>query len=267
MEEITLKPNKKEVAPKVNFKQLFDAKLESIAPLSEQDSEWESEGFQDLGIKKIKRKVPAVIIRFSGDKKPLQLWATDPKNTTSVNYIHDDVREELKKFLETSNLNPEISSNASSAYVIQDDEDKLYLFFDGVVAEGRKSDVEFGYEFGSSHIKKYEELMKRYGIEKMMGQFHETKTEGDTTSYGWKMENILDKDIIGRIRENEYLVTFAQKYQMTNNQFMRFRLRAIAGREATLRDKEATKRGVSYLIDLDDLAKEIIAQDKEEGHL
>ena len=261
MEEIHLKPNIKEIVPKVNFKQIFDEKLQSIAPLSEQESEWESEGFQDLGIKKIKRKVPAVIFRKSFKSK-LQLWTTNPKNIKS-RYPHDDIREELEKFLEANRLNPEIGSNASSAYIIQDNENKLYLFFDGITAEGRKRETEYGYD----SVKKYEDLMQQYGIEKMMGQFSETKKKGNTTSDGWKMENILDKDIIGRIRENEYLVKFAEKYQMTNNQFMRFRLRAIAGREAALKDKEGASKGISYLIDLDDLAKEVIAQDKEEGHL
>lgn len=257
----------REIKKKINFRKIFAEKIESIEPLSEQDSEWESAGFQDLGIKKIKRKIPAVIFRgFSGNK--LQLWATDPKNTTQVNYIHDDVREELEKFLEASNLDPEISSNATSAYIIQDDEDKLYLFFDGVVAEYRKEDVSFGYDYGVESLKKYEELMKRYGIEKMMGQFNETKTEGDTKTLGWKMENILDKDIIGRIRENEYLVKFAKKYGMNNTQFMRFRVRAIEGRKAALGDREAAEKGISYLdVDLDNLAKEIMAQSEEEGHV
>lgn len=185
-----------------------------------------------------------------------------------MNYIHDDVREELKKFLEASNLDPEISSYATSAYIIEDDEDKLYLFFNGAVAEYRKNDVKYGYEFGYKNIKKYEELMQRYGIEKMIGQFDETKTEGDTTTFGWKMENILDKDIIGRIRENEYLVKFSKKYKMTNTQFMRFRVRAIEGKKAALGDKEAARKGVSFLdIDLDNLAKEVVAQSEEEGHL
>jgi hypothetical protein len=121
------------------------------------------------------------------------------------------------------------------------------------VAENRKEDIEFAYKFGSKHIKEYEELMKRYGIEKMMGQF----SDGN---YGWKMENILNKDIIGRIRENEQLVKFAKKYQMTNNQFMRFRIRATSSVEGYKKEK----KNLRYMVDLDTLAKEIINQDKEE---
>lgn len=260
-----LVPESREIKKKIDFRQIFNTKLESIAPLSEQDSEWESADFQDLGIKKVKRKIAAVIFGFSVNK--LQLWITDPKNTES-NYIHDDVKVELGKFLETNNSKMKIGLTGS-AYIIQNGEGKLYLFFDGVVAEGRKNDVDFGYDYGIESLKKYEELMQRYGIEKMIGQFSEVTTKGDTTTYGYKMMNILNKDIIGRIRENEYLVGFAKKYGMTNNQFMRFRIRAIAGREATLtdKDKEITKRGFRYLVNLDDLAKEVIAQDKEEGHL
>ena len=258
----------REIKKKIDFRKIFAEKIESITPLSEQDSEWESADFQDLGIKKIKRKIPAVIVRFSGNNKKLQLWITDPKDTTTANYIHDDVREELGKFLEANKLNPEISKNATSAYVIQDEEGRLYLFFNGITAEGKKFDVEMGYNYGLDYLKKHEELMQRYGIEKMIGQFDETITKGDTTSYGWKMENILDKDIIGRIRENEYLVKYAQKYKMTNIQFMRFRLRAIEGRKAALGNKEAAEKGISYLdVDLDNLAKEILAQSEEEGHL
>jgi hypothetical protein len=267
LEGLIPESREREFKKKIDFRQVFRAKLESIAPLSEQESKWESPDFQSLGIKKIKRKIPAVIFRkyFEGN---MQLWITDHRNTTELNYIHDDVRVELRKFLEANNLNPEISLNASSAYIIQDDKDKLYLFFDGVVAEGRKDDVDFGYDCGIESLKKYEKLMKRYGIEKMMGQFNKIKIEGNTTSYGWKMENILDKDIIGRIRENEYLVSFAKKYKMTNSQFMRFRIRAIAGREAVLlTEKEIVKRGFRYLVNLDDLAKEVIVQDKEDGHL
>jgi len=252
-------PEQKEKRPKLDFKQIFQEKLESITPLSDEDSEWEAVDFRNLGIKIIKRKAPAIIFSFPKNKE--QLWATDPKNIKS-NYPHDKVRAELENFLKTNHYKPGIISYATSAYIMQDDKNKLYLFFDGPTAERKKEEADRGYYDG---VKKYDDLIQRYGIEKMIGQFPEITTEGDTTTYGYKMVPILDRDIIGKIRENDYLRSFAKKYGMSISQFMRFRIRAISAREAAIKDKEASEKGMQYLIDLDTLAKEVLLP--EEGHL
>ena len=251
---LTSQERKKEI----DFSAIFNEKLESITPLSEQESKRESGKFQSIGIKKIIRKCPAIIfVNFFGDKK--QLWITDSLKTDN-DHPHTKVKKELKDFLEINKLNQENKLRVlSSAYVVQDDENKLYLFFDGFPTETIERDIN---EYGFNYIKKYEELMQSYGIKKMIGLLPETTNKGDYAN-GRNVENILDKDIIGKMREDESLVSYAKKYKMTNNQFMRFRIRAIAIREAVLKNKGTIDGGKKYLINLDDLAQEIIIQDKE----
>lgn len=258
----------KEVLGSVDFKKIFNDKLANIAPLSEQEDKGFEKIFKNFEIGKIKKKCPAVIFEGFPENK-MQLWIADPKNIVNNNYSHYETRKELKNFLETNKLDPTTTQLADLAYIIQDEKEKLFLFFDGQFAEAIKKSIERGkrYDYFFS-IKKYEDLMRRYGIEKMIGQFTElTTTSNGAIINSYKTENILNEDVLGEIRENEYLFSYAKKYNMTKNQFINFRIRAIAGREAALKDKEAAERGTSYLINLDDLAKEVIAQDVKENHL
>lgn len=256
-----------EKAP-INFKRIFDDKLESIKPLSTSDSEWEAHGLDEVGINSVKRKAPCIIFYSKRDiDLGYNIWLEDSRDCDR-RYPHDDVIDSFKKFQKENKIT--IDYGNFSGFIIEDKEGKKYLLFLDNVAEYKKEDV-----IDQESRRYLIDLSRDYGIEKIIGSFKyeiketsENPTSGAfsyTVSTGFKFENILDENILANIRENSYLKSFAEKYKMTNTQFMRFRIRAISGRKAY--EKEKVDEGVRYLINLDDLAKEVIAQDKEEGYL
>ena len=86
------------------------------------------------------------------------------------------------------------------------------------------------------------DLGERYGLEKIIGRFGHIGDEE-------KIENLLDFDLVGRLREDNYLAGFAKKYKMTNNQFMRFR--------SLVKSMQAAKQST----DVDKIAKDVATED------
>ena len=258
---------RKETKPVIDFQQIFESKLASIEPLTPQEAEWESRGLEDIGVNSVIRQAPCVILypdpMKNDAEKNYDIWVEDAKNC-SFDYPHEDVQETFKKFQKQQGGG--IAKPGRSAYVIEDNQKRLYLLFGTKAAEFTKQDLDYADE-----RKLWEGLMLRYHFSKLIGQFPYQKRwveDGvDHGEFGSNFVNIFDKDIVGRIRENSYLMHFADKYGMTNTQFMRFRLRAISARDVALSDKESAERGTGYLLDLDTLAKDVIAQDREEGSL
>lgn len=250
--------NKIEKNP-LDLKKAFEEKLGSIEPLSEREGWWESAGLHEFGIETIKRKAPCILFY---DKKDINsgfnLWLEDAKEC-HPDYPHNDVEKKLRKFLEENKI--QLNFMDFSSYFIEDNKEKRYLFFDAITAEWLKSNMK------SSKPKiNMEKLMLNYNIDKIFGKFPHSQEDDYSQSTDSNIVNIIGKDAFGSIRENSYLISFAQKYNMTNSQFMRFRLRAIASREAMLHDekaKNAIEKGATYSIDLDTLAQETVSENEE----
>ncbi len=260
---------KKESSPEINYKEIFDQKLASIKGVSRGKGDVLS-GLEGLGIKVVKL-APALIFspkEFEWPKKEYQLWLED-FNDTGVMYPHAKAEDRLKQFLASKKveLPKETRMILLSSYVIQDDQGSVYLIVDNLLGRVIRTDVS-----DEESQTKWSDLVSRYALKQVITKIPEGKSVIDLYSsrYGSKPETLISLDLVGQIRENMYLLSFGEKYKMTNSQFMRFRLRAITSREAALNDKDAALNGVSYLINLDDLAKEVVSapkEEKEEGYL
>lgn len=245
----------------INFKEIFDAKFDSIKTLTSDEIKYESYGLDGLITGNLKKKAPCVL--FYPDKDMFlgyNIWVKDAKNCDK-RFPHSDVESEFEEFQKSKKV--DIAHFTGSAYILEDDLKKKYLLFSAVAAKGRKDQLNH-----DTFLKNMlEDLVERYGISKIFGQFSfgGVETLGDFTKndYSSKIVDLQNNDIFGAIRENTYLYSFAEKYKMTNSQYMRFRIRAISSSRASLERREDADKGISYLIDLDDLAEEVKEQNIE----
>lgn len=91
--------------------------------------------------------------------------------------------------------------------------------------------------------------MQKYNIKKIIGQFNERELPNGSKIFGYTgTQEILNLELVGKERENRFLHSFAQKYKMTNTQFLRF-----------LTHIKTQKQGQTY----DEIAQEVIRMDKE----
>jgi hypothetical protein len=114
-------------------------------------------------------------------------------------------------------------AKVSSAVTFVDGEDKRHLLLDAVgtyaAKEERKYDKDGSQEFWLG-------LAKDYGLTAVLGD--------------WQMRNFrtnepirfADSELLGKLREEDYLFSFAKEHQMTNSQFLRFRTLAMSANNA-----------------------------------
>ena len=245
-----------ENAPKHDFRAIFLKKLEAIKPIPEQDREDWASVYTELGIQKLKREAPVLIFGFQKkeyqDPSSLDLWVTDPKDIRDSFQPHWDVEKGLGDFLgiDVRKYNPLFYK--IGGHLLQDENDVLYLLVDEIRART------LGYRDPSRLL----DLMRKYQIDKIVGQFKKVTEKGDTTVYGWEDKVIVDADLIGERRENLRLLNIAKKYNMTNTQFMRFRILAKSSIDA-YKSGKVNEPGVNILRDVEEIAKEVVAEDKE----
>lgn len=222
----------------IDFKQIFLQRLSKIEPFSEEEGKDEAYFFAQAGIEQVKKRAVALVFPSKNEgidyfDRPLDLWIEDYKDIGDKDYPHYQAVEKLERFLLDNEYNEYIGGlNMRSAYVIQDVKNRIFLLFDEGPAEIPKGDLEF--EYGERWVK----LIEKYNLENILGDYSDDF-----------MVTPIGGDIVGKIREDNFLRNFAEKYQMTNFQFMRFRTFILSAKKS------------NTSINYDSVAKEIIAED------
>ena len=67
----------------------------------------------------------------------------------------------------------------------------------------------------------------------------------------------MDQDLIGERREDLYFLSIAKKYDMTNIQYMRFRIIAKSVLDA------AKEKGIQIIKSIEEIAQEVVNENKE----
>ncbi len=209
---------KKEKMPKVDYRQIFWDKLNSMPALSDDEIMDESRGFSEFGIQQVRKKAPAII--FEGKKirndRNYDLWIEDP-NDVSRRFPHDELEDSLKYFQEERGIKVE-RHGSFHGYVIQDEKNNVHLFFEGIAGQNMFKNVN---QFAFIGYKKWMlNLMRKYGVEKMICNLSEFHRDGLKV-----LEEALevDTDVVGKTREENYFRDFAEKYGMTYSQYIKFR--------------------------------------------
>lgn len=229
----------------------FTHKINAFVPLSPQDGKDEAWRLNGIGITQAKFRAPTCIFIYNPDQHPefprYELWVKDPKTLIERYQPHWEVREELDEFARQNNFTTD--NIPLSGYVLQDDKDKLHLTVDPYTAK------DLGSRFTSDDWlrKSWTRLVEAYGISTIFGNIPFTNTfEKDGMIHSTNdviVTKVVDQDLIGQIREDNFLGEIAIRNQMTNSQYLRLQLLTSGARDA--------KIPVVY----ENIAKEIIADD------
>lgn len=255
-----------ERARATDFKKIFLITLASVAPISKDRRQYKEIGLEALGIREVVKEIPAMIffVPDSGQhdyegEGHYEMWAVNPAEIKDKFEPHYEVTEKLAKLLDTE-MHPferELKYNLFGGKIIVDDNDKLYLLIDEIRAEELESKMK-------TNEKRILDLLVRYKINKVVGKFWRTRKIGNDESSGNEYEMVVDEDIIGKRRENTYLLKLARENGLSNSQFMRFRARAISAKEANekiAKQNARRKKKVGYIpVDYDKIIKEILEE-------
>ncbi|MEK9165619.1 MAG: hypothetical protein AAB525_02055 [Patescibacteria group bacterium] len=199
----------------VDFRQRFWEKLASILPPLFRKEE--ACHFKNFGIEEIVKKCPSVIFMLDQREAPYEIWIENQKEV-SFAYPHNDIYKKLAEFKSKNDL-PTCNVQADS-YIIQDKRGKVCLFFDH--KETPFVNLKMKDKNGEAIIAKWADLMERYSIEKMVGNFSDI----DFSEIGAEdnqAQLILDRDdkMIEKIRLDNLIFSLAQQYKLTNSQYLK----------------------------------------------
>lgn len=141
------------------------------------------------------------------------LWIENPDDIENKDFPHSELDRSFEQFLKRNNL---LGFRVASCTIIQDKEDKRYLLLDprGIIkvnSELRRS---------LSKIESYwTQLAVDYRIEAIIGEYKRENAMDNPDHI-----KIIDSDLIGRLREAQYLLSIAQRYKMTISQYLRLRI-------------------------------------------
>ncbi|MCL5113856.1 MAG: hypothetical protein M1372_01655 [Patescibacteria group bacterium] len=237
---------------KPDFVGEFNRRLQAIKPLSEEEGKHEAFDLRDIGINNVKRKGVAVLFSFDKNLAIVpDIWVED---YTSIDddYPHSVGETRLNNYL-GQNAPHLISSFVITGhgYVYQDREDKLFL---EPTVEYIESEIEQYRDYGKSNIplETWEELLKNYGVEAIIGLFSLTDQEKEK---GIRSKLVLSQEIAAKIRKDFFLLSVAKKHELTNTEFLRLRALAMSADEEMFRAAESGESIV--LLDKNKLARKI----------
>lgn len=228
-----------------DFREIFYKTLEETPPFVRTLAKEYS--FSEIGITQINKLIPTLIFTSmdllteteSVDLSDLNLWLLNPYGTPNEPYPHLLMDDELKAFLKNYNKLP---IHMFRGNIIQDDFGKIYLWpirgTEKLVTDNLNAGINSKDDLFFQ--KRWVTLIEKYGIEKIISSREEGKV-------------ILERNLINLIdqkTEDEYLFSFARKYEMTYFQYLRFRCLVDSAKETLVSTN------------FEKVAKEIIEFDK-----
>lgn len=244
--------NKEEPLP--DFERVFLKRLGEIKPLEREKSEYWSSFFGFKNFKPIKKEIPALLLysRNQSDKQSCDLWITDPSEIKLIHHPHAQVTADLAEFLktDTENLFKKFLTYPISARILQDENNTLYLLVDEGWSDFFTTKISRSLQENSLL-----DFLDRYKIKKIIG-VHSADNLYLSENIA---KTIIDEDLIGQRREDLLLYDFAKRYNMTNTQYMRFRVRVKSATNVMTDDR--FKEFIS--IYAEKIAQEVIEDDKK----
>lgn len=235
-----------------DFRKIFLEKLKKIEPIPEKDRKYKADGLEAIGIKSLKRRAPALLLlnlpKNKEGEREFGLWITDPSLISDFWQPHFEVEKDLSIFLGININDSKFPKYSIGAEILQDDDDKLYLLMN----EGPAETLDVSLKNDKLRIRLLD-LLQSYEITRVAGSFPRVHQEVGVSSTREEIKILLDEDLIGKRREDLYLLKFAKEYNMNNTQYMRFR---IMVKSIT----DAVKKKDLFLIEknINEIAQEII---------
>ncbi len=208
----------KETLP--DFLKIFNERLQSIEPATGEDAKGLATWYDDPEITEIRREVPAVFFDSNNLEQfapPVDIWIENSDNLDRTShYIHDQVVEKLGKFL-GKNTMPYLLAG----YILENSKGERFLVLDDIRAGGVRSNIERHEEFGGQEDLALLDVLNKYKISKVVKKTSKKIVSGDTTSWVGSSEEVIEKSMLDKRREDMALINIAKKHGMTNSQYLR----------------------------------------------
>lgn len=206
-----------------DFRKIFSERLAEIEPLKDEEAINLASWYADTGIKGIRKEVPAIIFRSGKDERsPLDnIWIENSNVTEKerVSFVHNRISKDLADFLEIDGR-PDVLSG----YMVEDMEGQLHLIVDLQIG----SIIRNNQELEDEDYKSILDVMRVYGITDIIekaSKRQERMTKRGVVDYQDRItEALVDQSLIDKRREDLFLINLAQKYSMTNSQYMRLKI-------------------------------------------
>lgn len=198
----------------------------------------------DIKVDLIRKRVPAVVFVASKsefiyhDTAIVGLWVEPTDTLETGTYPHWQLEERMNLFVRPLGVH---FAKVSSASVFIDGDNQKHLVLD-TVGTARAKEEKRDRQADSEEF--WVGLAREYNLASVLG---------DSGMRNWKGEQarFADSDLLGRLREEDSIFSFAKEKGMTNTQWLRFRMRFLSAKEA----------GIA--LPYDRLAQEIINQDSD----
>ena len=205
---------------------VFRHRMTTILPWNGERAQNEARDYKEVGITSVRRLVPALAMAVwiagtppldEQGQTPYQLWVAQKQHDRMAEWVHDDLKDECKLLFPGYGL--ECTPFYIPCYMVEDDTGDYHLMI-----ESERWSTVLTSELRSDSRSVWMDLASRYSISTIFGQFAEEWGEGKPTIYVPRTRLIMGSDILGRIRERNFLLSIAAKYRMTNFQYLRFRI-------------------------------------------
>ncbi|HUD45157.1 MAG TPA: hypothetical protein VMR41_06440 [Patescibacteria group bacterium] len=205
-----------------NFVQVFSERMAEIPHFPEEFQRSAALVRVIPDTERVVRRVPTIVFIsdtsnwLSLDDLDYHLWVEDPKSLDSAHYPHDQMEDRLRAYGSKWKL---YCSSLASADLFENEKGERRLILDTKTGFQNQENID-----RSEKIRQQWGLLaRRYKLAGIYGDYYDYRTGEKTT--------IVGSDIVGQIREDEFLRGYAQRYGMTNFEWMRFRTRAFTAKE------------------------------------
>lgn len=200
---------------KESYASHFKKKMAAIKPIHESESILPAYDFEQAGIKDVKKIAPGLVIETEDGE--LEIWLGDPADILmpSPIMIHRELEKKLLHHVEETGSKPPVDAGRS-AYVFEDKEGVLHMFFEGQATRSVELDIDKG-----NDEEKWARLVLKYNIGDLFG----TNFTALGQSAGEKsvpVHNLLKLETMSKLRKNLIIRKIVELEGMNPIQSCRF---------------------------------------------
>lgn len=187
-----------------DFLSVFKSRLQKMKPLEGIDREmFFYFKMSEINIKEADKAAVAIILEAPDS---IDIWIEDIRDLPPTNALHLATERML-----IDKIGKKPHSSFTSAYIIVDTEGKIHLLKD-------TRNANFFFKVIQDN-ENWLGLLERYPIDSLIGGIRESMTAGGSTYNGI----VIDRDVIGEIRERMMVEKYRENFEMTDEEFEEFR--------------------------------------------
>lgn len=210
-----------ESSGETSYVDLFTKRMKAIKPIHESESLLSAYDFGEVGIKDVKKLAPALILEMENGE--MEMWLGEPSDIllSSPISIHNELEKKMWQSVDEKKLKPPVGTGMS-AFVLQDKNGTLHLFFEEAATRSAELDIDKGNE-----ERKWARFVLKYGIGDLFGTNFMMLGQ-KVADKSAPVHNLLDLGTMAKLRKNLILAKISDLEALNSTQTCRFWAYAMA---------------------------------------